>query len=49
MYPAASFAPVAKAAGAFVVEINPDATPQTEVVDVSLQGRAKEVVPELLS
>jgi len=49
VYPAASFAPVAKAAGAFVVEINLDATPQTEVVDVSLQGRAKEVVPELLS
>jgi len=49
VYPAASFAPVAKAAGAFVVEINLDATPNTEVVDVSLQGRAKEVVPELLS
>jgi NAD-dependent deacetylase len=49
VYPAASFAPVAKAAGAFVVEINLDATPQTEVVDVTLRGRAKEVVPELLS
>lgn len=49
VYPAASFAPVAKAAGAFVVEINPDATPHTELVDVSLQGRAKDVVPELFS
>ncbi|MGH7206173.1 MAG: SIR2 family NAD-dependent protein deacylase [Nitrospiraceae bacterium] len=49
VYPAASFAPVAKAAGAFVVEINLDATPNTEVVDVSLQGRAQDVVPELLS
>jgi len=49
VYPAASFAPVAKAAGAFVVEINLDATPNTQVVDVSLQGRTKDVVPELLS
>ncbi|HET8580642.1 MAG TPA: NAD-dependent deacylase, partial [Nitrospiraceae bacterium] len=46
VYPAASFAPVAKAAGAFVVEINLDATPNTEVVDISLQGRARDVVPE---
>ena len=49
VYPAASFAPVAKAAGAFVVEINLDPTPHTELVDVSLQGRAKDVVPELFS
>lgn len=49
VYPAASFAPVAKAAGAFVVEINLDPTPHTELVDVSLQGRAKDMVPELLS
>lgn len=48
VFPAASFAPVAKAAGAFVVEINLDATPNTEVVDVSLQGHAKDVVPALL-
>jgi len=49
VYPAASFAPVAKAAGAFVVEINLDPTPHTELVDVSLQGRAKDVVPGLFS
>ena len=49
VYPAASFAPVAKAAGAFVVEINLDPTPHTELVDVSLQGRAKDVVPDLFS
>jgi len=49
VYPAASFAPVAKAAGAFVVEINLDPTPHTELVDVSLQGRAKDVVPELFA
>ncbi len=49
VYPAASFAPVAKEAGAFVVEINLDPTPHTELVDVSLQGRAKDVVLELFS
>lgn len=46
--PAASFASVAKAAGAFVVEINLDPTPHTELVEVSLQGRAKDLVPHLL-
>jgi NAD-dependent deacetylase len=47
VYPAASFAPVAKSAGAFVVEINLDATPNSGVVDVALQGRAKDIVPLL--
>ena len=48
VYPAAGFAVVAKNAGAFVAEVNPDATPHTDLVDVSLKGRAKEVVPLLL-
>jgi len=48
VYPAASFAPVAKAAGAFVIEINVDSTPHGGLVDASLQGRAKDVVPALL-
>jgi len=48
VYPAAGFASAAKAAGAFVAEINPDATPQSDVVDVSVKGRAKEVLPLLL-
>jgi NAD-dependent deacetylase len=47
VHPAASFAPVAKSAGAFVVEINLDATPNSGVVDVALQGRAKDIVPLL--
>jgi NAD-dependent deacetylase len=49
VYPAASFAPIAKANGAFVVEVNLDPTPHSDLVDVSLQGRAKDVVPDLLS
>ena len=48
VYPAAGFAVTAKQAGAFVVEINLDPTPQSGLVDVSLQGRAKEIVPLLL-
>jgi NAD-dependent deacetylase len=48
VYPAASFASVARAAGAFVVEINLDPTPNSSLVDVGLQGRAKDLVPQLL-
>jgi NAD-dependent deacetylase len=48
VYPAAGFASAAKAAGAFVVEINPDATPHSGLVDLSLRGRAKEIVPLFL-
>ena len=48
VYPAAGFSSIAKQAGAFVGEINLDPTPQSPVVDVSLHGRAKELVPLLL-
>ena len=48
VYPAASFASIAKSAGAFVVEINLEPTPNSELVDVSIQGRAKDIVPQLV-
>lgn len=48
VYPVASFAPVAKSAGAFVAELNLDPTPQSEIVDISVNGRAKDLVPALL-
>ncbi len=48
VYPAASFAPVAKQAGAFVIEVNLDPTPNTGLVDAALQGRAKDIVPLLV-
>lgn len=48
VYPAAGFASIAKSVGAFVAEINLDPTPQSDLVDVSLQGRAKDIVPLLL-
>ena len=49
VYPAASFAPIAKDHGAFVAELNLDPTPQSDLVDVALQGRAKDLVPLLVS
>jgi NAD-dependent deacetylase len=48
VYPAAGFASVAKEAGALVIEINLESTPQSDLVDLSLQGRAKDLVPLLL-
>jgi NAD-dependent deacetylase len=48
VYPAAGFVSRAKEAGAFVGEINPDDTPHTSLADISLRGRAKDVVPLLL-
>ncbi|MEY4704504.1 MAG: NAD-dependent protein deacylase [Nitrospirota bacterium] len=48
VYPAAGFASVAKQAGALVIEINLESTQQSDLVDLSLQGRAKDLVPLLL-
>ncbi|MFH1059094.1 MAG: NAD-dependent deacylase [Pseudomonadota bacterium] len=47
--PAASLALVAKSAGAYVIEVNPDPTPNTGRVDVSLHAPAGEVLPALLA
>ena len=49
VWPAASFAEIAKSSGAFVVEVNLKPSAQSGVVDVALQGRASEVLPRLLS
>jgi len=43
--PAASFASVAKNAGAYVVEVNIEATSNSDLVDETLIGRASEIVP----
>lgn len=48
VYPAAGFASVAKEAGAYVIEVNLDPTPQSDLVDIALHGRAKDLVPLLL-
>ncbi|MBI4676556.1 MAG: NAD-dependent deacylase [Elusimicrobia bacterium] len=46
--PAASLARVAKSAGAFVVEINPEPSALTPAADAFLQGKAGEVFERLL-
>ncbi|MCF8031486.1 MAG: NAD-dependent deacylase [Desulfarculaceae bacterium] len=47
--PAAGLASVAKQAGGFVIEINLEPTPNSNEVDVSLMGKAGEILPELMA
>jgi len=47
VYPAAGFARDAHARGAFTAEINLDETPASSVVDLSIRGRAEDVLPRL--
>lgn len=47
--PAASLGSLAKQQGAWVAEINLETTPQSDLYDLSLQGRAEELVPQLLA
>jgi NAD-dependent deacetylase len=48
VYPAAGLVPMAKNAGAKVVEINVDETPLSSGVDCSLRGKSGEILPQLL-
>lgn len=45
VYPAAGLPQIAKEAGAYLVEINPEPTPLTELCDEALEGKAGEVLP----
>ena len=45
VYPAASIPEIAKDAGAFVVEVNPERTPLSEICDEVLTGAAGEILP----
>jgi len=47
VYPAAGFIDQARKHGAFTVEINPEATPATNTVDLALRGGAETVLPEI--
>jgi NAD-dependent deacetylase len=47
VYPAAGLPEIARRAGAFLVEINPERTPLSDLCDVSIQGRAGELLPRL--
>ena len=48
VYPAAGLTAAARSHGVFTVEINPDATEASGRVDLSIRGRAEEVLPQLL-
>lgn len=48
VYPAAGLIPLAKQAGARVIEVNLEATPYTGIADCALQGRAAEILPQLI-
>jgi len=45
VYPAAGLPEIAKAAGAYVCEVNPERTPLSELCDEVLMGKAGEVLP----
>jgi NAD-dependent deacetylase len=44
VYPAASLPEIAKAGGAYLVEVNPEPTPLSELCDEVLVGKAGEVL-----
>jgi NAD-dependent deacetylase len=46
--PAASLAGMARSAGAFVIEVNPEDTPISGMVDASLKGKSGEILPLLI-
>lgn len=48
VYPAASLPEVARAGGAFVVEVNPELTPLSALCHATLRGRAGDILPLLL-
>ncbi len=45
VYPAAGLPEIARAAGAFVCEVNPEKTSLSDLCDELLMGRAGEVLP----
>ena len=47
VYPAAGLPEIAKSAGAFVCEINPEPTPLSDLCDAVIGGKAGEVLPLL--
>ena len=47
VFPAAGLVHRAKTLGAFTVEINQDETPASQLVDVSLRGRAEDILPAI--
>jgi NAD-dependent deacetylase len=49
VWPAAALPQIAKTTGAKIIEINLEQTPMTPIVDVSLLGKASEILIEIVS
>ncbi len=47
VYPAIGLAEIAKSAGAFLAEINPEETPMSDFCDVTIRDRAGAILPKL--
>lgn len=47
--PVASFPVIAKSKGAFIIEINVESTPLTAIADISILGKAGEVLPKIVN
>jgi NAD-dependent deacetylase len=47
VYPAAGLPEIARSAGAFLVEVNPERTPLSNMCDEVIMGKAGEVLPLL--
>jgi NAD-dependent deacetylase len=47
VYPAAALPEIARAAGAYLCEVNPEPTPLSDMCDEVLTGKAGEVLPLL--
>lgn len=47
VYPAAMLPEIARQSGAFLIEVNPEETPLTAICDVSVRGKAGEILPLL--
>lgn len=48
VYPAAGLAPLARSAGARIIEVNPEETTLSALADCSLRGKAAELLPQLI-
>ena len=47
VYPAAGLTEIAKHYGAFLVEVNPEDTPMSDICDVTIRAKAGDVLPRL--
>jgi NAD-dependent deacetylase len=48
VYPAAELPYTAKSSGAFIIDVNPDASAISPMADVFLEGPSGEIVPQLV-